>query len=128
MTGTDVILTLTDTVGGSLSSIGQPYDNHATLSQVLAGQIVSISHCLYCCSGTTAEILGNVTENAGQDAANLAAAMGLGANAATPAEAVKEAAILKSIKVDLFHQQVLQLDLVKTLLQIQLLVLEQHQT
>ena len=67
MQRTDVILTLTATDAGTLSTIGQPYDNRTTLSQVLAGQ-VSFTIGGNAVSRTTAEILGNVTENAAKTA------------------------------------------------------------
>jgi len=93
MTGTDVILTLTDTVGGSLSKIGQPMDVETDKTGLTLAGIVSISHASIG-SGTYSELTGS-QNGAGQTAANLKTAMGLGANAATPATAAaKKAAIL----------------------------------
>jgi len=90
MQGTDVILTLTATDAGSLSKIGQPLDNRFA---VLAGSVSFTNSAA--ATSTVSEIDGNQLDATDQTAANLKAAMGLGANAGTPATAAaKKAAIL----------------------------------
>jgi len=97
MQGSDVILTLTDLAGGSLSAIGQPMDDEdLTTADTFAGT-VSLAISTNTDSTTIVEITGSQTDNA-QTAANLKQALGLGANAATPATAAEIAAALLKVQ------------------------------
>jgi hypothetical protein len=88
MQGTDVILTLTATDAGSLSVIDQPMDaTPLALVGHVSMTIVGVASTVF------DEIDGNQA-NAAQTAANLKAAMGLGADAATAATAAEKKAAL----------------------------------